>query len=242
MNDEAIVKAAQNGDDDAFFKLISNNKDKMFSIAYSYFKNELDSLEAVQEVTCRAYLKLKKLKEIQYFSTWLIRIMINYCIDEKKRKDKIVLIDQSIGEAIFTNSNTAFGNSKGITINGNGSFKNSKDDESDNLRRNGFDSRIGSIGNCAVNEMYGISGMSEISDSERLDLEAAVERLESKYKKVIILKYFNDMTVPDIAKVMDCPEGTIKTWVFRALRQLRSSLNGEQNGDIDGVGEGDFNV
>jgi RNA polymerase sigma factor (sigma-70 family) len=234
MNDEALVKAAQNGDDDAFLKLISNNKDKMFSIAYSYFKNEQDSLEAIQEVTCRAYLKLKKLKEIQYFSTWMIRIMINYCIDEKKRKNKIVLIDQSIGEAIFINSNTAFGNSKGIVINGN-------DDGSDNLSSNCFDSRIGSVGNCAVNEMNGMSG---ISDSERLDIEAAVELLESKYKKVIILKYFNDMTVPDIAKVMDCPEGTIKTWVFRALRQLRISLKVEQNGDREREvdGEGDFNV
>jgi RNA polymerase sigma-70 factor (ECF subfamily) len=64
----------------------------MYKIAYSYFGNEQDALEAIQETTCRAYNNFHKLKQPQYFKTWLIRILINYCIDEKKRMKKSTLL------------------------------------------------------------------------------------------------------------------------------------------------------
>ncbi|MEX2104755.1 MAG: sigma-70 family RNA polymerase sigma factor, partial [Bacilli bacterium] len=90
MQHELMVHAAKNGDDDAFYRLILDNKEKMYRIAYSYFKNETDALEAIQEVTYRAYVRIKKLREPQYFNTWLIRIMINYCLDEMKKGNRFV--------------------------------------------------------------------------------------------------------------------------------------------------------
>ena len=94
MNDEDLVKAAQNGDDNAFYGLISAYKDNLYNVAYCYLKNQQDTLEAIQEVTYRAYLKINKLKEPKYFNTWLTRILINYCIDEQKRKQKIVSLEE----------------------------------------------------------------------------------------------------------------------------------------------------
>lgn len=47
MEAENLVIAAQNGDNDAFFKLISFIKEKMYHTAYCYLKNENDALEAV---------------------------------------------------------------------------------------------------------------------------------------------------------------------------------------------------
>ncbi|UUZ92843.1 hypothetical protein LJK87_47525 [Paenibacillus sp. P25] len=88
MTLEERVRAAQRGDDEAFYALVSEDKERLYRIGYAYLKNETEVLEAIQEVTCRAYMKVRKLKEPKYFHTWLIRILIHYCIDEQKRKRK----------------------------------------------------------------------------------------------------------------------------------------------------------
>lgn len=59
---------------------------------------------------------------------------------------------------------------------------------------------------------------------ERLDLHSAVDGLSGNYRTVIILKYFQDMTIRQIAEVMGCPQGTVKTYLHRALRILRLEL------------------
>lgn len=85
---EDLVNKAQHGDDQAFYALISQNRNKLYGTAMQYLRNESQALEAVQEVTCRVYLKLNTLKNSEYFSTWLIRVMINYCLDELRRQKR----------------------------------------------------------------------------------------------------------------------------------------------------------
>jgi RNA polymerase sigma-70 factor (ECF subfamily) len=167
MKNEKLIIEAQQNDDEAFYKLISKYKVQLYKIAYSYFKNEQDALEAVQETTFRAYKNIKKLKQLQYAKTWLIRIMINYCIDEQKRKKKY----------------------------------------------NHF--------------IYKETEESTTIDNTRMEIEEAIEKLDSKYRQVIILKYFEDLKIKDIALVMKRPEGTIKTWLNKALKKLKNMLEKE---------------
>ncbi|MCS4469064.1 hypothetical protein JTS96_13465 [Clostridium botulinum] len=57
-----------------------------------------------------------------------------------------------------------------------------------------------------------------------MDLYKAIDTLEDKFKMIIILRYFNDLTVPQIADIMDYPIGTVKTYIHKALKQLRIEL------------------
>jgi RNA polymerase sigma-70 factor (ECF subfamily) len=57
-----------------------------------------------------------------------------------------------------------------------------------------------------------------------LDLYNAIDILRDNYKTVIILKYFNDMTIESIANVMDIPENTVKTYLRRAKENLNKIL------------------
>ena len=86
MTPTELTRAAQKGDAAAFAALMEMHQNRLYRIAYAYLQNDGDALEAIQEATYRAYRKLKKLKEPTYFSTWLIRILLNYCADERKRK------------------------------------------------------------------------------------------------------------------------------------------------------------
>lgn len=63
-----------------------------------------------------------------------------------------------------------------------------------------------------------------ISIEEKLDLYKAIDILKEEYKMVVILKYFNDMTIEEIASVMKLPINTIKSHLKRAKEKLNKIL------------------
>ncbi|MEH7121886.1 sigma-70 family RNA polymerase sigma factor [Bacillus sp. JJ1773] len=62
------------------------------------------------------------------------------------------------------------------------------------------------------------------SNEEDLDLLQAVMELDEKYKTVLILRFYKDYTVKQIAYVLDCPEGTVKTNIHRGINLLKEKL------------------
>jgi len=70
-----------------------------------------------------------------------------------------------------------------------------------------------------VETQTGVLGQEEV-----FDLYTAVDRLKEKYKTIVILKYFHDMTFGEIAEVLECPLGTVKTNLYKALQELRVNL------------------
>ncbi|MBT9153192.1 MAG: RNA polymerase sigma factor SigV [Firmicutes bacterium] len=57
-----------------------------------------------------------------------------------------------------------------------------------------------------------------------IDLYQAIDTLGEPEKTIIILKYLEDMTIEQVAAVMNSPVGTIKTRLNRALQELRLEL------------------
>ncbi|WP_419960947.1 sigma-70 family RNA polymerase sigma factor [Psychrobacillus sp. BM2] len=87
MEEVETAKKAIIGDEQAFLLIMQLYKDTLYQTALAFLKNEHDALEAMQEVTFRAYQKIHTVKEPIYVKTWLVRIMMNYCQDQlKKRK------------------------------------------------------------------------------------------------------------------------------------------------------------
>lgn len=52
----------------------------------------------------------------------------------------------------------------------------------------------------------------------------AIERLPEKYQRIILMRHFRHMDVNEIAIALDKPEGTIKSWLFRARALLKKDL------------------
>lgn len=77
-------------DDKAFLQLMQVHKEALYRTALAFLKNEHDAIEAMQEVTFRAYQKIHTVKEPKYVKTWLIRIMMNYCQDQLKKKKRFI--------------------------------------------------------------------------------------------------------------------------------------------------------
>lgn len=56
-------------------------------------------------------------------------------------------------------------------------------------------------------------------------MDAALAQIRPEYREAVILRYREDLSVQEIAETMDLPEGTIKTYLFRARKELASILS-----------------
>lgn len=72
----------------------------------------------------------------------------------------------------------------------------------------------------AVSEIYSVKEDKE----EIIDLYNAMDNLNEKYKTIVILKYFQGMTLVEISEILECPLGTVKTNLHKALQELRVNL------------------
>ncbi|WP_391119778.1 sigma-70 family RNA polymerase sigma factor [Psychrobacillus sp. L3] len=85
-----VVNNAIKRDEQAFIRLMQLHKEDLYRTAFAFLKNEHDAIEAMQEVTFRAFKKIHTIKEPNYMKTWLIRIMMNYCKDQLKKRKRFI--------------------------------------------------------------------------------------------------------------------------------------------------------
>ena len=80
-------------DEQTFERLIVQEQKKLYRIAYSYLKNEQAALDIVQETIIKAYKAFHKLNDMNLFSTWITRILINTSLDHIKRTKDVIPLD-----------------------------------------------------------------------------------------------------------------------------------------------------
>ncbi|MCG7334477.1 sigma-70 family RNA polymerase sigma factor [Sporosarcina sp. ACRSM] len=85
-----LAKRAIAGDERAIVELLAQHEATLYRTAYAYLKNEHDAVEAVQELTYRALKKIHSVKEPTYIATWLVRVLINICLDMRKKQEKFI--------------------------------------------------------------------------------------------------------------------------------------------------------
>ena len=59
-----------------------------------------------------------------------------------------------------------------------------------------------------------------------MDLFDAIYQLDEKYKTVLLLKYYEDLTFEQIADILGEPIGTVKSNSKRALTKIKKTLKG----------------
>lgn len=64
----------------------------------------------------------------------------------------------------------------------------------------------------------------ELSVDDRLDLYQALDELAPDEKSLIILKYFEDKSFREIASILNIPESTVKTRLYRIIGKLRDAI------------------
>lgn len=155
----------------ALIKLITENKENFYRLAYSYVKNKDDALDIVQESIQKALVTVSGLKEEQKLKSWFYRIVVNTALDFIRKHKKVNVVDKTI-----------------LDFYGNGK-----------------------------KDVY-----------PNIDLERCLDSLSEKYRTVIVLRYFEDLKIEEIAEILQENQSTIKTRLYRALAMLRIQLDVEE--------------
>ncbi|SFD10526.1 sigma-70 family RNA polymerase sigma factor [Clostridium uliginosum] len=72
--------------------------------------------------------------------------------------------------------------------------------------------------------------ISEVNDTGKydqytdIDLEEALNTLSADYKTIIILRFFEDLKIEEIAEILNENTNTIKTRLYTALRKLKIKI------------------
>jgi RNA polymerase sigma-70 factor, ECF subfamily len=169
MSFEKKIKKAKKGNKQAFQDLIQEEKNKLYRMAFLYVKNENDALDILQETIYKAFISIQNLKEPNYFSTWLSKILINTSLDFIKKRNRVIPFEE---------------------------VEQPKNHHQQKME-------------------------------EKLDLMEAIKKLDAQYKSAIILRYYKDLTIKQIAEILECPEGTVKTNIHRGLQKLKTELGEE---------------
>lgn len=171
MIDELVFKKAQKGDAESFYKLLSPIKEKLYRVAFIYFKNENDAMDALQDSIVKGIKYIDKCKNAKTFNAWMSIIVINTCKNNYKKAKKLTPIDINNFKNEFTYED------KDIT--------------------------------------------------DYTDLYDALDKISENEKDLIVKRYLEDMTIKDISRSKDLPQGTVKSGISRTLKKLKVILGEE---------------
>ncbi|GIO29641.1 MULTISPECIES: RNA polymerase sigma factor [Paenibacillus] len=153
-----------------FIHFITENKENMYRLAFSYVKNDENALDIVQDTIHKALTSSETLKSEGSMKSWLYKILVNTSIDFLRKHKRIQFVDDK-------------------TL-----------------------------------ELHSPTGEDVYPD---MDLEKALEELPHAFRTVIVLRYFEDLKIDEIAEVMNENLSTVKTRLYQGLRKLRIKMSDE---------------
>ena len=151
-----------------FEQKFSECEKSLFLVALGYLHNTEDAKDCVQDAVYSALKSYGKLKNAEYFKTWLTRIVINKSKDYLKQKR-------------YTEELTD-----------------------------------------TLNIFYDMP-------TEETEIMDCILRLEPKLAIYITLRFYNEMTYSEVAKVLKQPVSTVKYKTKKSLIALEKILKGDTN-------------
>ncbi len=101
VDDAALIRAAQRGDEDAFERLVRAHDEGVLRLAMNLLRSPEDARDVYQEAFLRVYRNLHSFRFDCSFHTWLYRIVTNLCLDHlrkrKVRREEAQLVETEDG-------------------------------------------------------------------------------------------------------------------------------------------------
>ena len=145
-------------------RMLLDNYQKYYRLAYSYVHTEDDAMDIVQEGAYKAILHADALRKEEFAGTWIYRIMMNEAVNfvRKNRRDYT-----EVEEDMAT-----------------------------------------------VEDRY-----------QDFDLRKAIDALPEEERAIIILRFFEDLTIEQVAQVLQKNVSTVKSRLYRILDKLKIDVS-----------------
>jgi len=95
-NEEALVRDWQNGNLEAYDKIVKIYQKRIYVLSFNLTRNQMDAQDVTQEVLLTLYRKIKLFQGKSAFSSWVYRITVNasYMKLRSKKKEPNVSIEE----------------------------------------------------------------------------------------------------------------------------------------------------
>jgi RNA polymerase sigma-70 factor, ECF subfamily len=84
-SDEALCRRVAAGDEAAFDVLVARHQGRAYRLAWSLLRDAEDARDLSQEAFLRVYRTAATFRGDAKFSTWFYRILVNLCLDHRRR-------------------------------------------------------------------------------------------------------------------------------------------------------------
>lgn len=151
-----------------FTQRVVEAENTLYHVAKTILWQDSDCEDAVQEAILKAYTNLSKLRNEDFFKTWLVRILINECYKIRLKSKAQVPYEEYM----------------------------EKEEAPNQLQDSG--------------------------------IRSAVLSLPEKQRMPVVLFYVEGYSVTEIARILHVPEGTVKSRLSAARKQLKDFLESKE--------------
>lgn len=177
-----LVKKSISGDVDAFEELIKDYKKMAYNIALRVLRNKEDAEDISQEALIKVFKNISSFNMKSSFKVWMYRIVMNTCLDFKRKKN---IITYSIDKPLESNESEITQDIPDDTYN------------PDIVIQNKLESQM---------------------------LYDSIDSLDDDFRAVVVLRDIQGLSYKDIASILSCNEGTVKSRLNRARKKLREII------------------
>ena len=98
--DHELLDACRRGERDAFRALFESHKDKIFSIALRFTGEESLAMDIAQDTFLKLFSSMGEFRGDSAFSTWVYRLVVNSCLDHKRRSWRTIPMADEVMEVL----------------------------------------------------------------------------------------------------------------------------------------------
>jgi RNA polymerase sigma-70 factor (ECF subfamily) len=181
--DEALCARVAGGDEQAFDALVSRYEGRAYRLAWSILRDAEDARDVSQEAFVTLYRSASTFRGGSRFSTWFYRILVNQCLDHRRR---------------------------------GGWWRRLVDHDAADTDEPSLTERQAAPASDPIGDI----------DKERImtRLWNAVEKLAPRQRAALLLHVQEELSVAEVAAVLECSEPTVRVHLHRAVQALKKTL------------------
>jgi RNA polymerase sigma-70 factor (ECF subfamily) len=108
-DEKAVIEACRQGDHDAFALLFEAHRDKVYSIALRFSGDQATAMDISQEAFLKVLAHIKDFRLEARFDTWLYRLVVNTCMDHRRRRRNLLPILEDLVDLVRPSRETVLG-------------------------------------------------------------------------------------------------------------------------------------
>ncbi len=192
--EQQLVARILAGEELAFRELIKQYQRLVAHMVFKLVKDEQEREELCQDVFVKVHQNLASFKFQSKLGTWIGRIAYHHALNHIKKKQLPVVFFEELA------SRVGFGQDKPI------------------------EERMGAKAKAAMADRSQSPDVLLQATHLTAQLHEAIDALPPVYRTIVSLYHEEDLSYKEIGEMMELPEGTVKSYLFRARAKLKEHL------------------